>query len=691
MTGESTVLFVDELSLSSLLHLLLHRRSSEAIWHFEPITPSGQRLLGICRFLRLINGKVRQFPHQISDVRDAAGESQVVVLAGYARAIGSKIRAEQVEPDPLIRAMASEWRAEKLLLYFDKLIEKEIQRECFRIGLVKWMLRTHLHVALPESVLLIRRGKWFSYLQAHAWLHGIQLIGYGRLWSLTGISKTGRTLMLIWARLPFLWRRIANRLRRLAVAARRRDLPGKPPAEEQAPASRIAIHYWHRSLSFDPATRSEFFWVHGSGIPYSEILLYGFVADGPLAAETLRPISEHGVKVLGRGPGIPNWFPTRHIFIVLVQAALKLMLAVLRRLARGQRVSPYYVRALLALAIDYAYWFDFFAANRVQVNVGTLNTSVAQVLALDALNGVSVAYQYSTSNILYPSKLLSSGENIQFVFSPVFERLWRRIDAPVDSYVHTGFIYDGAFQALRASERPAETRKQLRANGARFILCFYDENSVNRWDIAAPHDEAAHDYEYLLKWLLADPTLGIVFKPKKSKDLFQRIARVSGLIEQARRTGRCRFLTSDYVVGSVFPAEAAFAADICVGKLSGGTAATESCLAGVPTLLIDVEGFRSHPFHKWGRGKVVFDSWKQLRVAVEEYRSAPEAHPEFGDWSPGLDDFDPFQDGQASLRMGLYIRWVYEALKQGVPKQAALATAAEQYRQRWGMVVAGRT
>ena len=92
----------------------------------------------------------------------------------------------------------------------------------------------------------------------------------------------------------------------------------------------------------------------------------------------------------------------------------------------------------------------------------------------------------------------------------------------------------------------------------------------------------------------------------------------------------------------------------------------------------------SHPFHGWGRGRVVFDDWESLRVAVGRYRATPEAHPEFGDWSPGLNDLDPFRDGKASLRMGFYIRRVYEALKEGVSRQDALAGAVDDFAQRWG-------
>ena len=95
-------------------------------------------------------------------------------------------------------------------------------------------------------------------------------------------------------------------------------------------------------------------------------------------------------------------------------------------------------------------------------------------------------------------------------------------------------------------------------------------------------------------------------------------------------------------------------------------------------------GLTKHPFCKWGRGKVIFDNWESLRAAVEHYKTDIGANPEFGNWLDGLDEVDPFHDGQAGLRMGLYIRWVYEALSQGLPKEEALRTATESFDRHWG-------
>ena|GEM_PF-1267056 len=683
--GELEVLFIDQITFSSLLHVVALGRSVRTIWHFELIAPSAQRLLRVFRRLGLIRTEVRQIEYYIGQVvRNDTGKNAYDKVFHYARAICSKIKQEQLANNPLIKAMESEWATSKVVLYFEKRAEKKISLECKRIALVEWMLRTRLHIAPVNCILLIASNHWFSYIQEHAHTQGIRVIAYGYLWSLGGIVKACLWLIRLSRRLPSALLRALWGWMRRPVAGQSANVSGTHEAMREARTPTVAVRYWHRKLSFDPTERSEFFWLNGAGIPYSEVLLYDYIADEPLDAETLGQINARGIRLVGRGPGISSWYPTDQMVAVRRHIRRQLILGVLRCLVRGQRVSRYYVRGLWALARDYAYWYDFYAANRVRLSVGTLNHGVGQTLALDALCGVSAAYQYSASNILSPTTLLSAGENVQFVFSTVFEQLWREIEAPVDRFVHTGFIYDSAIQAVRGLNRVAETRKQLQDNGARFILCFFDENSANRWDILHWDDDAADDYEYLLKWLLSDPALGIVFKPKKSTNLFQRISRGSGLINQVKQTGRCKFLTSDTLVGSIYPAEAALMADVCIGKLFGGTATLEARLAGVPTVLIDTERFRSHPFYTWGCGRVIFTDWESLRAAVEQYRAAPEAYPEFGDWSPGLNELDPFQDGQASLRMGLYISWAYEALKEGASKQDALATASKKFAQRWG-------
>ncbi len=441
-------------------------------------------------------------------------------------------------------------------------------------------------------------------------------------------------------------------------------------------------------MSFDPRERSEFFWVHDSGISYETVLLYSFFGSGrempQTVARSLREATSRGVRILGKGPGLRDWHPTAKVVKYLLRAICRLTWAALRSVARGKRFSYHELATLVGLACEHAYWLDFFDSNNVRVNVGTLNTSVSQTLALDTLGGVSIAYQYSASNILLPTLLLTSGENIQFTFSEAFGTLWESLKAPIEYIATSGFIYDSAFAAIRESGYGKSVRSQLQAAGAEFVLCFFDENSSDRWDICASNTAARHDYEFLLNWLLEDPSLGIVFKPKAALTLLSRTRGIEALLERAKRTGRCAVLHSDFVVGNTYPAEAAGMADVCIGKLIGCTAALEARLFGVRTILIDTEKLASHRFRDWDDGHVVFDDWKSLRCAVERYRSKPEEYPRFGDWSPWLRELDPFQDGRAAQRLGLFVSWLQDELSQGATRSSAIDKATEKYAQMWG-------
>jgi len=332
--------------------------------------------------------------------------------------------------------------------------------------------------------------------------------------------------------------------------------------------------------------------------------------------------------------------------------------------------------------IDFAFWYDFYTLNRVRINIGTQNTTMGQALAMDALGIVSCSFQYSASNIFYPHYHLTAGEDVFFMFSSVFEEVWRNAESPVENYIKVGFIYDDVFQKIRNSARIDEIKNDLRNHGVDFILCFFDENSVERWDYGSSHKEAAEDYEYILQWLLEEPSLGLIFKPKKFSDLFQRIGDTSNLFKQAQETGRCKMFDDNFG-NNISPAEAALIADVCIGKLTGVTAGLEAQLIGSPSILIDIDQFHTHPLYSATSKDFIFNDWKILRLAVEKYRTNPAAYPELGNWGNELKNLDPYQDGKASLRMGSYIGNVYDALKSGKSKKTALQVANEKFQSQW--------
>ena len=145
------------------------------------------------------------------------------------------------------------------------------------------------------------------------------------------------------------------------------------------------------------------------------------------------------------------------------------------------------------------------------------------------------------------------------------------------------------------------------------------------------------------------------------------------------------FKETSFRWGSHPPAIAALASDIAIhGHLAAGTAGIESALTGTPTLMLDREGCSKSPIYKLGEGRVVFKNWEDLWIACQEHWNTPGGIPGFGDWSPMIDEFDPFRDGQAAARMGTYLEWVMEGLKAGLSREIVLADAAERYVKIWG-------
>ena len=678
------VVFVDQLTFLALIRLMRLARFAEVIWYFDATGALVGDILRFLRWARLVRGEIRKVEYNIGQLLNEAGDSELFRIRDAATSISRKIKDEQLVSNPLINAMEPEWSAGKVLLHFDKLIEPEAVLECRRIGLVDWMLRTKLNVPANQCALIVGRKQWFSYLEEFARVHDIRLIGYWRPRNLMTMPRLAvRVLLAFRTTLPGLSSAIYRRFRRLAIPIRRSEISDAPSQEQRPKASKIAIRYWYRKLGFDPTERTEFFWLDGSDIPTSEILLYGYESQTPLDEDTDAALKARGIKILGRGPGITRWFPTWRMPLLFARSMVKLTIGVVVCFAHRKRVSIRHIVAMSELAWDCAFWQDFYSANLVRLDVGSLFTKVGQVLALDALNGVSVSYQHSINNILHPTAELNAGEDVHFIYSAGFEQMWSSIDSPTGTFVHTGLVYNQRLQDGRSIERVAAVRQGLKSNGAQYVVCFFDENSEEGWERIISNQQATDDYEYLLNWLLADPTLGLVFKPKNSLTLFRRISQVTGLIDQANRTGRCKFLTSEYLNGDIFPAEAATAADVCIGAL-GGSAPLEARLAGIRTVLLDTYGFVSHPFFTWSRNRTAYSDWASIRNAVECFRMAPEDNDDFGEWSTQLSEFDSFKDGNGSARMGSYIGWLHAELGRGESKQAALDVATQKYTERWG-------
>ena len=686
--NKTKLLFIDRITILSLIKICLFGRNLETVWFFEPINKYMQRLISLARFLHIIQGNFHKNHFNVNQIRNELGVNQYCKIYSEIRNICSKIMGEHIENNPLLEKMESLWDRRKLNFYFEKAIERyasgELVAECFRVALVEWIIRYQYQCEPTVCVILIEKTKWHKHIRSYAESKEIQIYGYRYRKIRKVINYTKRFLKFIIKLVSFVCNILNHQKERLMHINKKEPLNDNIKRSKKSIQARIGICYSGAKIDFDPTERTEFFWLNDIQISGSDLILYNFFANDSLYADALNQLSLKQIKLMGNGDGIPAWVPTSMMIKTLIRVLLIIFTGNIKCILKGKWIAPYYTFELVSLGSDYSYWIDFFSTNNIVVNVSILNaTTMGQVLALDTLNVLSVSYQHSASNY-YPTTFVSSGENIQFLFSDFYERLFREVDAPVDYYIKTGFIYDSAFQAIKNQGSADIIRKELKTYGAEFILCFYDENSIDRWDMPVPHEEATKDYKCLLEWLLEDKTLGIVFKPKRSQSLYQRISQASELINKARATGRCIFLTSSTKIGGIYPAEAAMISDLCIGKFPGISATLEAQLIGVPSILIDTNNNYDHMFYTWGKDVVVFDNWKSLKNAINKYRTNPESNADIGNWSPFSNQLDPFLDGEASCRMGSYIQWAFQELKRGGTKRKAIETANRLFSEKWG-------
>jgi len=229
---------------------------------------------------------------------------------------------------------------------------------------------------------------------------------------------------------------------------------------------------------------------------------------------------------------------------------------------------------------------------------------------------------------------------------------------------------------MRASEEAREAAhdaaERTRRRGAKIVLALFDTNFTPDF------------YQSFLSWVVDSPYVGLLIKSKATGWALAKADGLGGLVARGLETGRVLALSENLT-----PSDAAAAADFAIGCVSQ-SAVIVSAVAGSRILYVDYERLDNGPLqpyatlHSLGPDRCVFYDTDSLRAAVERYWTDPEANPLLGDVSPILDQLDPFRDGQASLRVGEYVRWYLEAIDAGFDREASLRSATKQYADKWG-------
>lgn len=452
------------------------------------------------------------------------------------------------------------------------------------------------------------------------------------------------------------------RMRDYGAAMRNIMVRRKPSATtpEGRRRPRLAVDYYGHLNLDHPERYSDLFFLNGSELRGEDTTLLFRIPEDPLDERKLAALRRRDIAAVALNP-----------FAVTAKD-------------RTIPVFPRFFGSGGSYEALCSYWADLFEKTGSRVHTTWFRYDENHMAITDAMKRVGgVATIYQRSYELNFGAESTASTDVLFGFSELLADMEGRIGSSIRYNVITGYLGDFRFPLLKATADAVRSR--LRRNGAKKIIAFLDENTIDdgRW---FPGDDfTQQSYAFIIGLVLRYPDLGLIIKPKTPRTLRRRLGSVAELLDEALRTGRCHLFDESGLQSPYPPAAAALASDVVVHEfLSAGTAAIESALCGAKTLLMDKEGWRVSPFYRLGVGTVVFNEWDALWQACGEHWKTDAGIPGFGDWSALLGELDPFRDGKAAERMGDYLAWLLQGIRAGKTRDGAMADAAGRYSDRWG-------
>ena len=637
--------------------------ASEACCYIFDAAPLALRL---AQWLAQAEGlRLKKLDFQITDVHDAEGRSAFLQVlykdAAQLQEMIVRSRDFQALSAGLPQGPSAKTFLEKSPIYaydiYGPAKYGQLWHVLMMVHVAAWHGRTHT----PKNplCLYINDRPWLEQLQSWAQPKGVELKFLGPLHTGGGLWDTyaGKFAKLNRAVLKSLVQHKFFQLKHKFGLAK--------TAFYFAPDSpRLLAEYWG-NLGLEQAhSQSDVFFIQPQGIQPQDVLMTFNLAVDPLDEKKYALLKSRQIAAVALSPQSCRLDPS----LVPVYSGPQ------------NSLGPGPIEQYQALR---QYWRDFFQAFNIKLHSTWYKyelTHMAQADAIADVGGVSVCYQRAYEP--NPSPQVTVAADIILGFSPNGYNIEKANRSRFSYHVAVGYIGDYRFALLRP--HALKLRQQLLQAGAKNIIAYFDENTVTdgRWFLG--NEFAQKNTHFWLEQILNNPQLGMVFKPKTPVSLRRRLGPVAQLLAQAEKTGRCLVVEGGSVQGSYPPALAALAADVAIHDcLSAGTAGLESALAGVPTLLADLEGWPSSPLYDLGPG-VVFRNWPQMWQACQEYFQNPKAKPGFGSWAAGIDQLDPFRDGKAALRMSQFLKWLLEDLRQGKSREAAMADAVQRYVGMWG-------
>ncbi|MFH1380000.1 MAG: hypothetical protein ABII23_06960 [bacterium] len=452
----------------------------------------------------------------------------------------------------------------------------------------------------------------------------------------------------------------------------------------------IGSLYNLRGTTLSLSKRCDFPWLLKSTIPHERVIIYFDRKDAPLTQQMDDILKKNNIKSIAMSHKAtsadnaaiytPSFlFPFRCVYL-----ASLLFLHVCMSLLRGKANCLYFFPQLIRFIREYSHAFYFYKTCNIKINIDFAYYDpfkIARDAALQKSGGISIGYQvpdWACANMF-----IASSADVLFLFGPHYLPIYRQSKSYNKHFLIAGYITDYSFAEVKTNAR--SLRDKLKRAGAEFIMTYLDENSSDSSMSLIPNNRSKKIYQRLLRWVIDDPTMGLICSPKRPNTLIERLPDIKDDIEQAEQTGRCVFMRGLYTT-EMYPAEVSLASDITICLLFGGTTALEAFLAGSRAVYLDFESLYSFPEYAWGKNTIVFDNIETLCEAIAEFKKDRQSFDYLGNLNniPNIAGKDPFRDGRAIERMGTYVNDLLELISEGKTSQEAIVCANERYAHVWG-------